>query len=84
MSTIPVGAARPTELLPTYEVRLEHFEGGQGPRVSGLGAFVRVLREADSSVGLFSIHVPSAHYTGLVDETGSILLGLVKILPTDA
>src|ERR1700733_7745496 len=81
---IPISAAPPRQLLSTYEVRLAHSESGEGPRTSGLPGFVQVLRCAVADVGLFSVHTPAAQYIGLVDETGSTLLGLVMILERDA
>ena len=80
---IPVNAAHPSELVSTYEIRLARSEDGEGPRTSGLPGLVQALRYAESDVGLFSVRSQSAHYIGLLDESGSVLLALVMILLPD-
>ena len=80
---IPVDVAHPREILSTYEIRLARSEDGEGPRTRGLSGLVHVLRYADQNVGLFSIHDSSANYMGLLDETGSALLGFVTIFRPD-
>jgi len=75
--------ARPNEMLPTYEVRLARHEAGQGPRATGLSEFVEALRHTDGPVGVFLVEDASAHYTGLLDQTGATLLALVRTIHAD-
>ena len=46
---IPVGAASVPALdLPTYRARLERWEAGKGPRLTGMREFVRTLEDLDT------------------------------------
>jgi hypothetical protein len=80
---IPVYKAHPVDMLSGYEIRLAWSQSGEGPQMIGMGEFVEVLREADSDMGIFAVLAPSANYVGLTNETGTVLIALVKIVRPD-
>jgi hypothetical protein len=79
---IPVGAASVNPLdLPTYSARLERWEAGEGPRLTGMREFVHTLEALDSPARAAAVEGATTRYAFLLDAEMSRVLACVAIDP---
>jgi len=79
---IPVGAASAPALdLPTYRARLERWEAGEGPRLTGMREFVRTLEDLDRPARGVMVEGATTRYAFVLDAEMTQVLAVVAIDP---
>lgn len=83
---INVGAASVPALdLQTYRVRLERWEAGEGPRLTGMRQFVSTLEGLDAPARAAMVEGATTRYAFVLDSAMSRVLACVAIdAPTSA
>lgn len=77
---IPVGAASVPALdVPTYRARLQRWEAGVGPRLTGMREFVRTLENLDVPARGVMVEGTTTRYAFVLDAGLSRVLACVAI-----
>jgi hypothetical protein len=77
---IPVGAASVPALdLTTYRARLQRWEAGEGPRLTGMREFVRTLEGLDTPARGAMVEGATTRYALILDAEMTRVLACVAI-----